>query len=136
MEPAYDYAAATGEIDNRRVLATVAAEEGAPDGLCIDAEGFVWVAHWDGWCVSRFDPAGRRERKLRVPVPRPTSLCFGGRDLDRLYITSAAMDLDKPALGKPVCLRAGRARLAVQRVRAVGSDSLILRGPPAAGTSG
>jgi sugar lactone lactonase YvrE len=95
---AYDYDAATGEIDNRRVLASVAAEEGSPDGLCIDAEGFVWVAHWDGWCISRFDPQGRRERKLRVPVPRPTSLCFGGADLDRLYITSAAMDLDKPAL--------------------------------------
>jgi sugar lactone lactonase YvrE len=95
---AYDYDAATGDIDNRRVLATVAAEEGVPDGLCIDREGFIWVAHWDGWCVSRFDPQGRRERKLRVPVPRPTSLCFGGRDLDRLYITSAAMDLEKPAL--------------------------------------
>jgi sugar lactone lactonase YvrE len=95
---AYDYDAATGEIDNRRVLASVAAEEGVPDGLCIDREGFAWVAHWDGWCISRFDPDGRRERKVRVPVPRPTSLCFGGRNLDRLYVTSAAMDLDKPAL--------------------------------------
>ena len=95
---AYDYDGRTGEIENRRVLATVAAEEGAPDGLCVDRDGFVWVAHWDGWCVSRFDPEGRRERKVRVPVPRPTSLCFGGRDLDRLYVTSAAMDLDTPAL--------------------------------------
>ncbi len=95
---AYDYDAVTGEIENRRVLASVTAEEGTPDGLCVDREGFLWVAHWDGWCVSRFDPKGRRERKLRVPVPRPTSLCFGGPDLDRLYITSAAMDLDGAAL--------------------------------------
>jgi len=95
---AYDYDAATGEIDNRRVLASVPAEEGAPDGLCVDREGFLWVAHWDGWRVSRFDPTGRRERELRVPVPRPTSLCFGGPKLDRLYITSAAGDLDGAAL--------------------------------------
>jgi sugar lactone lactonase YvrE len=94
----YDYDAASGEIENRRVLASIAAEEGVPDGLCVDRDGFVWVAHWDGWCISRFDPEGKRERKLKMPVPRPTSLCFGGPRLDRLYITSAATDLDKPAL--------------------------------------
>ena len=95
---AYDYDAATGDIDNRRVLATVPPEEGAPDGLCVDRDGFLWVAHWDGWRISRFDPKGRRERELRVPVPRPTSLCFGGRELDRLYITSAATEMDGAAL--------------------------------------
>ena len=95
---AYDYDAATGEIEDRRVLATIAPEEGGPDGLCIDREGFLWVAQWDGWRISRFDPDGRRERQVRVPVPRPTSLCFGGPELDRLYITSAAVDLDRAAL--------------------------------------
>ena len=95
---AYDYDPATGEIDNRRVLVSVPPEEGMPDGLCVDREGFLWVAHWDGWRVSRFDPQGRRERDLRVPVPRPTSLCFGGPNLDRLYITSSAMELDGAAL--------------------------------------
>jgi sugar lactone lactonase YvrE len=95
---AYDYDPATGDLENRRVLATVAAEEGTPDGMCIDTEGFLWVAHWNGWRVSRFDPQGRRERQIRMPVPQPTSLCFGGPDLDRLYITSAAMDLDRPTL--------------------------------------
>jgi sugar lactone lactonase YvrE len=95
---AYDYDPATGDLENRRVLATVAAEEGTPDGMCIDTEGFLWVAHWNGWRVSRFDPQGRRERQIRMPVPQPTSLCFGGPNLDRLYITSAAMDLDRPTL--------------------------------------
>ncbi len=95
---AYDYDAASGAIENRRVVATISSEEGVPDGLCIDREGFLWVAHWDGWCISRFDPKGRRERQVRVPVPRPTSLCFGGPRLDRLYITSAATDLDQAAL--------------------------------------
>ena len=95
---AYDYDAATGAIENRRVFTAIPAAEGVPDGLCLDAEGGIWVAHWDGWCLSRFDPDGRRERKVKMPVPRPTSLCFGGPALDRLYVTSAAMDLDAAAL--------------------------------------
>jgi sugar lactone lactonase YvrE len=95
---AYDYDPATGEIEHRRVLATIPAEEGSPDGLCIDSEGFLWVAHWNGWRISRFDPAGRRERQVRMPVPHPTSLCFGGPNLDRLYVTSAATDLDRATL--------------------------------------
>ena len=95
---AYDYDPATGEIEHRRVLATIAADEGAPDGLCIDTEGFLWVAHWNGWRISRFDPEGRRERQVRMPVPNPTSLCFGGTNLDRLYVTSAASELDRAAL--------------------------------------
>jgi sugar lactone lactonase YvrE len=66
--------------------------------MCIDAEGYLWVAHWNGWRISRFDPAGRRERQIRMPVPHPTSLCFGGANLDRLYVTSAAQDLDRAAL--------------------------------------
>ncbi|HXV23012.1 MAG TPA: SMP-30/gluconolactonase/LRE family protein, partial [Alphaproteobacteria bacterium] len=95
---AYDFDAVSGEIDNRRVLVAVPVEEGSPDGLCVDREGFLWVAHWDGWRVSRFDPEGRRERQVRVPVPRPTSLAFGGPELDRLYITSSAADLDGATL--------------------------------------
>ena len=47
-------------IANRRVFVTVPESEGKPDGLTVDAEGFVWSAHWDGWCVTRYDP--RRAR--------------------------------------------------------------------------
>src|SRR5262245_10774287 len=95
---AYDYDPATGEIEHRRVLATIPAEEGSPDGLCLDSEGFLWVAHWNGWRISRFDPEGRRERQVRMPVPHPTCPCFGGANLDRLYVTSAATDLDRATL--------------------------------------
>lgn len=50
-----------------------------PDGLAVDAEGCVWSAQWDGWCVIRFAPDGREIQRLSLPVQRPTSCCFGGQ---------------------------------------------------------
>lgn len=87
-----------GEIANRRVFAELAGDEGAPDGATVDAKGFVWLAHWDGWRLTRHDPTGRTERVLRLPVQRPTCPAFGGPGLDVLYVTSATIGLSPQAL--------------------------------------
>lgn len=86
---ALDYDAAGGLVSNRRIFARVPAEEGMPDGLIVDAEGFVWSGHWDGWRLTRYDPAGKVERQIRFPVQHVVSFAFGGRDLDQLYVTTA-----------------------------------------------
>lgn len=86
---AYDVKGATGALHNRRVFVTVPNTEGLPDGLTVDAEGFVWSAQWYGSEVLRYDPDGKVERRLRLPVQQVSSLMFGGRDLTDLYITSA-----------------------------------------------
>ena len=86
---AYDFAADSGEIANKRVFATVAQSEGRPDGMAVDCDGGVWVAIWDGWRVNRYRSDGRFDYAIHLPVPRPTSLCFAGEDLATLYITSA-----------------------------------------------
>jgi len=62
---------------------------GKPDGLCVDEEGAVWVALWDGGAIARIRPDGSVDRILPVPAAFVSSCCFGGRDLDRLYITTA-----------------------------------------------
>jgi sugar lactone lactonase YvrE len=95
---AYDFDLARGAIANRRVFATVPDDAGFPDGLCIDAEGHVWSAHWDGWRVTRYAPDGRIADVLRMPVPRPTSCVFGGAALGTLYVTTARIGLDGAAL--------------------------------------
>lgn len=84
-----------GEATNRRVHLRFGEGEGYPDGMTVDAEDCLWIAFWDGWCVRRFSPEGERLAELRVPVQRPTSVAFGGPGLDRLFITSAARDLDE-----------------------------------------
>ncbi|CAN1558951.1 COG3386 Gluconolactonase [Rhabdaerophilaceae bacterium] len=86
---AYDFDPEPGTLGRRRVFARIDAGEGRPDGLAVDSEGCLWSALWDGWCVRRFDPQGRSMYDLRLPVPRPTSVAFGGADLQTLFITSA-----------------------------------------------
>jgi len=58
----------------------------------VDAEGFLWIAHWFGGCVTRYDPDGRRERKVELPAKQTSSLVFGGPELDEIYVTTAAMN--------------------------------------------
>jgi sugar lactone lactonase YvrE len=86
---AYDFDPATGTIENRRPFIHTPDEPGIPDGLTVDSEGFIWSARWDGWKVTRYDPTGKVEREINLPVQRPTSCTFGGVELDELYITSA-----------------------------------------------
>lgn len=90
---AYDYEAEGGSIRNRRVFADLTTGSAFPDGLAVDAEGCVWSAQWDGWCVIRFAPDGRELERIRLPVQRPTSCAFGDTALRRLYVTSASVAL-------------------------------------------
>ncbi|WP_428030944.1 SMP-30/gluconolactonase/LRE family protein [Ancylobacter sp.] len=95
---AYDLGPERGELHNRRVFAEMEADEGYPDGLTVDAEGGVWVAHWDGWRVTRFAPDGERTLIVPLPAPRITSVAFGGEDLATLFVTSARLELAGPML--------------------------------------
>lgn len=93
---AYDYDAATGAISGGRTLVTD--DDCSPDGLTVDADGYVWSAKWNGWRVVRYDPAGGIDRVLPMPVQRPSAVAFGGPELDRLYVTSARTGLSPGAL--------------------------------------
>jgi sugar lactone lactonase YvrE len=86
---AYDFDAATGEIERPRVV--VRPEDAPPDGLTVDDEGLLWVALFGGSAVVRCDPAtGREVARVELPVSQPTSCTFVGT---RLVITTAARDV-------------------------------------------
>ena len=87
---AYDFDAESGSISNRRTFAEVDRKLGAfPDGLCVDAEGFVWSNQVGIGRIVRYDPAGEIEREIHFPVPRAVGCAFGGDSLDTLFVTSA-----------------------------------------------
>ena len=73
--------------------------------MTVDAEGFLWVALWDGWGVERYAPDGRLDRRVEVPAQQASSCAFGGPDLDLLFITTAQEGF--PPGGKPDQPQAG-----------------------------
>jgi sugar lactone lactonase YvrE len=109
----FDFDPATGAIADRRPFVNVPTEAGIPDGLTVDAAGFVWLALWGGAALHRYDPEGARERIVPLPVTHPTSCAFGGPDLDELYVTSARRPLSaderarQPMAGGLIRLRPG-----------------------------
>ncbi len=96
---AYDFDAATGDIANRRPFTTVNTES-FPDGLTVDAAGFVWSAQPVFGRLVRYDPAGKMERIIELPVSRGTSVMFGGPNLDTLYVTTMRTTLEDAQLAE------------------------------------
>jgi len=86
----YDYNLKTGSISNRHIFVRVPDNDGIPDGLTVDAEGFVWSAQWYGSCIVRYDPDGKVERYIKTPAKQTSSLIFGGKDFTDIYVTTAA----------------------------------------------
>jgi sugar lactone lactonase YvrE len=94
----YDVDLDTGLIGERKSFARCSPDAGYPDGMTVDAEGYLWCCNWDGWSVTRYAHDGEIDRVLKVPVPRPTSVCFGGPRMDQLFITSASDGLTEAQL--------------------------------------
>ena len=97
---AFDYDTASGSVSNRRVHASFKDEPGLPDGSCVDAEGGVWNAEWEGRRVVRIAPDGTIDRIIEVPVWKPTCCAFGGPELDTLFITTSRLMSDEDVLSK------------------------------------
>jgi sugar lactone lactonase YvrE len=96
----YAFDADSGGLGDRRIFADTSALAGIPDGLRVDAAGDVWCAFWDGAQLVRFSPDGAVAEQKPVPVPRPTSVAFGGPDLRTMYITSASIGLTEDQLAR------------------------------------
>jgi sugar lactone lactonase YvrE len=89
----FDFDLAGGTIANRRTWLRIGSAHGMPDGLTLDADGYVWVSLWGGGGVRRYAPDGRLDSVIRLPTMYPTSCTFGGPDLADLYITTASVQL-------------------------------------------
>ena len=110
----FDFEPGKGLITHSQTAISVPKDHGAPDGMCIDEEGMLWIAHWGGANISRWNPEnGRLLQKVEVPALHTTSCCFGGDELDTLYITSAKTRLSQtellqyPLSGSVFALRVG-----------------------------
>jgi sugar lactone lactonase YvrE len=110
---AIDFDVERGRLGARRAFAEIDPADGLPDGLCVDAAGGVWIALFGGGAVRRYTPDGELDLHFALPVTNPTSLAFGGPELDELFITSARHRLTpeqlerEPLAGSVLRLRPG-----------------------------
>ena len=95
---AYDFDPETGTVGEGRVFVSDEGNDWFPDGVTVDAEGFVWNCKWGGGRIVRYAPDGTVDRVLHLPVPRPTRCAFAGADLSTLAVTSARIGLSVDTL--------------------------------------
>lgn len=88
----FDYHRDTGTLTNQRLWVRVPEGEGLPDGMTVDAEGYVWSARWDGGCLVRYTPDGIEERRIQFPARKVSSVTFGGAHYTDMYVTTAGGD--------------------------------------------
>jgi sugar lactone lactonase YvrE len=90
-----------GSLSFEKIAIQIPEILGTPDGMCIDEEGMLWVAHWGGFAVNRWNPlTGERIYSLQVNAPNVSACTFGGEQLDHLFITTARQQLSKEELQK------------------------------------
>lgn len=94
---AYAFDRATGELGGGKLFADTSGD-GEPDGSVVDADGFLWNARWGASKIARHAPTGEVDAELDLPVSQPTCICFGGEDLDLLFVSTAREGLSPESL--------------------------------------
>jgi len=88
-----------GSISNKRVFTEFnEAEVGLPDGMTVDSDDHLWVAHFGGSRITRYSPTGEIVDVIKMPVPNITSCTFVGDALDTMVITTARVGIDEDDL--------------------------------------
>ncbi|GGC84307.1 SMP-30/gluconolactonase/LRE family protein [Undibacterium terreum] len=94
------YGSGNTDAGQFHIFADLSADTGAPDGSCIDAEGFLWNAQWGGKRVVRYAPDGRVDISLDVPTSQPSCVCLGGEQLDQLFVTTARESMSEERIAR------------------------------------
>lgn len=117
----FDYDRASGDLSNRHVFAEIPPDQGLPDGMTVDSDGFIWTAIWFGGRIKRYSPDGRLDREIFLPAKQTSSVTFGGDGLEEIYVTTAsstgADDLQPPGYDQTAFRGGGLYRLRVEGIK-------------------
>ena len=118
----FDFDPDTVTLSNGRTAFSVPEELGLPDGMTIDCQGNLWIAMFGGGAVLKFDSrTGKVLDRIDLPCPNVTCPCFGGADMDELFITTGAQGTDLSRY--PLAGSVFRAKVGVP-----GAPSFVYRG--------
>ena len=100
LKKIYRFGLSKASITDKQLFIELGPEHGHPDGMTVDDQGNIWVCEYGGWGISTFDSTGKYLNKIEVPVANVTSCSFGGKNLDTLFITTAAQGLTEAELAQ------------------------------------
>jgi xylono-1,5-lactonase len=86
---AYDISENNFLASNRRLLRDYTQEEGMPDGVVVSANGDLWCAQWAGAALMNLAADGALLQRTEIPAYNVTTLCFGGDELEDVFVTTA-----------------------------------------------
>lgn len=106
---AFDYDTGGGVPSRQRLFIDMLEHPGRPDGAAVDVDGCYWICANDAGCILRFTPDGRLDRKIDVPMAKPSMCSFGEADLGTMLVTSisAGQPLGDPWAGATIAFRLG-----------------------------
>ena len=84
----YPYDNGTGATGIPEVFTDTAPLDSAPDGAAVDSEGCLWTALVQVGKLARYTAGGKLDRLIDMPVRHVSCPCFGGPQLDILFVTS------------------------------------------------
>lgn len=85
----FNYDRETGDITNQENHIVIPEGEGVPDGMTVDAQGYIWSARWDGSHLYRYAPNGTEVLRIKFPALKITCMTFGGSDYNEMYVSTA-----------------------------------------------
>ena len=88
------------KIISKKIFKKLTPEEGVPDGMTVDKNKNLWVAHFLGACVSVFNSRGKLVNRIQFPAKNITNCAFGGKNNQELYVSTATKGMDKADLRK------------------------------------
>ncbi|HKO90507.1 MAG TPA: SMP-30/gluconolactonase/LRE family protein [Polyangiaceae bacterium] len=89
----YDYDTRTGTLGERHLFTQIPDTDGFADGSAVDAADNLWNARYYHGIVQQYHPDGSEGLRVQLPTACVTCVCFGGKDLDTLFISTGRKDL-------------------------------------------
>ena len=74
------------KIISKKIFKKLTSEEGVPDGMTVDKNKNLWVAHFHGACVSVFNSKAKLIHRIHFPAKNITNCAFGGKNNQELYV--------------------------------------------------
>ena len=88
----FDYDIDKGELKGKSIFLQFDPKVMTPDGMCIDDKNNLFIAIWGGESVNEYEQSGELIKSYKLPEKFITNVCFGGKNLDRMFVTTAKSD--------------------------------------------